>query len=291
MTISSVGFAGTIDEVNEEVWSSISTYGAEYGVATEAACKVSIVSGVDRTVRVAVGSCWGKGVLAVSDATVDIQLSPIASGQRWDTIVARRDRGSADTTFIALSGTSTKSISASRTSGWGAGTDDQPLALARVVAGQSNVVEVVDLRCWAGNGGVVAASAEALGYLTAPGSVVWVDGACWVRQVAANGTSSWVKVLPNVDVVGAPLLGVYSGQVVKRKVTAKTWSTDGNGDVIVMPLAEFNGVMTADLKASSIYPLVIVCRPDQGNVVARVWENGVRRTNTSFAAVADVHYW
>lgn len=288
MAVTSVGFTGTVTEAD---WSKISVFGSQYGVLGASDLKVSIVSGVDRTVRVAAGTAWAKGVLVTSDATTDVQLGVIASGERWDTIVIRRNRGTGSSSIIALAGTSTKGISASRHVDWASDHDDQPLALARVVAGQSNVVEVVDLRCWAGDGGVVAADAEALGYIVAPGSTVWVSGVEWVRDVASNGTVSWVRA-DGVSVQDVPLAGSWSGQRTKTLIRGRAWTTDGNGDVIVLPSGQYTGVLRARLDPAGTDPLTVVCRNYAGiGIVARVSQAGAVKANHTFAGVADVLYW
>lgn len=199
MAITVAGFAGT---VTEDDWSNITSRPAAYTVCGADDLRVSIVSGgADRTVRVAVGAAVGRGIYVASDATTDIQLGSVGSGSRWDTIVLRRDRGTGTASLIALTGTSAAALAAGRKSDWTDNQDDQPLALARVVAGQSTVAEVRDLRCWAANGGLVVVDAQALGYLGDPGALVRiVGGASHRRVVDAAGAVSWeVEAVPVGD--------------------------------------------------------------------------------------------
>ncbi len=190
MAITVAGFAGT---VTEDDWSNITSRPAAYTVCGADDLRVSIVSGgADRTVRVAVGAAVGRGIYVASDATTDIQLGSVGSGSRWDTIVLRRDRGTGAASLIALTGTSALAIGAGRKVGWVDNQDDQPLALARVTAGQSTVAEVRDLRCWAANSGLVVADALGREYLAEPGGVVRVvGGPTWRREVSAAGVESW----------------------------------------------------------------------------------------------------
>lgn len=287
MALTSIGYAGSVTSAN---WAKLTAaFGAQYGVGGAGDWKVTTVAGQDRTVSIAVGSGFGHGILDTTDASETVQLGTVGSGSRWDTIVARRTWSTPATVLMAVQGTSTQAISASRQANPGV-VDDQPIALVQVTAGQQLPTAVVDLRSWRGNGGMVAASEDALGYLTSPGSAIWVNGVLWVRQVAANGTASWVRS-HLVDVVDGALHGVYAGQAVKRRIRARSFTTDANGDTILMPSADFTGILSADLVAASTFELTFSVRIVSGNVVARVWTNGTLRTNTTFAAVADILYW
>lgn len=287
MALTSVGYAGSVTSAD---WADLTAaFGAQYGVLGAGDWKVTTVAGQDRTVSIAAGSGFGHGILDTTDAAQTVQLGTVGSGSRWDTIVARRTWSTPATVLMAVQGTSTQGLAASRQANPGV-VDDQPIALVQVTAGQQLPTSVVDLRCWRGNGGMTAASEDALAYLTSPGSVIWVNGVEWVRQVASNGSISWVRAEP-VDVVDGALAGTYQGQQVKRRVRARSFTTDGNGDVIIMPAADFAGVLTAHMVAASTYELTFSVRIVSGNLVARVWTNGTVRTNTTFAAVADVLYW
>lgn len=308
MTITSIGYAGTIDEVNEAEWSRISVLGAEYSVgrgtddaATVSDCKVSAVTGVDRTARVPAGALWGKGILDDNDANIDIPLAAVgAPGSRWDTIVARRNRTTQATTIIALQGTAARAISANRLVGWtesGSGpVDDQPLALARLDYNSTAIGELVDLRCWAGAGGLQVAKPEGLAYLTGPGSRVWVEGVEWVREVAANGTVSW-QPARHLEVVDGAKYGTYAGQRVKWRIRRKVYTTDANAQVIIMNAADFSGILDAWVTPSP----AATAAPDRlqidtfvdgnSNLVGRLWGSTGLRPNTSFAAVANIQYW
>lgn len=206
MTITSIGYDGSI---NETQWANLaSALGAQYAVLDATHWKVEPVAGSDRTVRILSGSGYGHGVLDESDALVTIQLPTIASGSRWDLIVARRDwqpPGGA-TTFTYVSGNASRVIPSTRASSPGI-TDEQPLALVQVTAGQTLPTAIVDLRCWHGNGGMMAASTDALSYLTMIGSVVIVDNIAWVRSFDASGIPAWTPMGTEpswTDITGKP---------------------------------------------------------------------------------------
>lgn len=146
MTMTSVGFDGTMDEQD---WAKLAAFlGRPPCVENDAAWKVTAVVGPDRTVRIAVGTGYADGVLSTSDATVDVQLAAIASGTRWDAVVARRDwtpTPGGGTTFVAVSGTAAQALPAGLLSNPGV-SSDQVLALVQLTAGQSTPTAVLDMR-------------------------------------------------------------------------------------------------------------------------------------------------
>lgn len=193
--IVSKGYDGSIDEVE---WARLAaSLGAEYGVLSESAWKVTAAAG-DRNVQVAVSDGFGHGVVdRVTGTPAVVQGAVVASGSRWDTVVARRDWQPAGglTTFAIVTGTATKAISAARLKNPGV-TDEQPIALVKFAAGQSDPQEITDLRCWAGNGGLVAADVAALEYLGKLGTRVRIGAADYVRVVGAGGVPAWEVLSP-----------------------------------------------------------------------------------------------
>lgn len=189
--VNTAGFEGT---VNDERWARLvpRAGSAIYGVAAAGDCKVTVTTG-DRTVKVArttagTGGCWGWGVFCDFTADTNLQLAS-TSGTRWDLIVLRRNWSTKTVTPAIVTGSATRGLPRRETT---PGTlDDQPLALVRVNG--SSIAEVVDLRCWAGNGGVLAADELALNYLDAVGSNVDIGVHTFKRRL--NGTSNpvWIK--------------------------------------------------------------------------------------------------
>ena len=192
---------------------------ARYGVRSAGDWAVTAVPNADRTVSIAPGFGFGSGV---TDKTVEnetIQLDTISSGSRWDLIVARRDwtPTAGETKFMKINGGSTKAIPGGRLMTPG-GIDDQPLALVQVTAGQTQPTAIVDLRCFANNGGMVANDDLVRGYLNQVGTEIYINGVEWRYIVGANNVPEWVAT--NEPAIHAP-------------VAATNWSA--TGDITVQP--------------------------------------------------------
>ncbi len=192
MTITSVGYDGTIDEVQ---WAKIAGHlGAEYAVLGATDWKVEAVSGQERTVRVRPGGGYGHGVLDTSDAEVTLQLPAVTSGfTRWDLIVARRDwrpPGGA-TTFRSIEGAAFPTVPISRNTDPGV-LDDQPVALVQVRSGATLPGTIVDLRVWPTK---ILTASTLLALPDAEHGSVALVGSTWHRRVIDDtGTASWVRI-------------------------------------------------------------------------------------------------
>nr|BDD44763.1 hypothetical protein 2 [Micrococcaceae bacterium] len=186
ITGSSLGYAGEVTSLTgRDFWNRIGA--AKYGVVGADDLRVTATTG-DRMLLVGSGVAWGHNVQDTLQTSVSVQLSSVASGSRWDMVVVRRDVTDG-TTIEVVQGTSSKSLpSLTSTS---ASHPDQPLALCRVQAGSTTVQEIVDLRCWAANGGVVAADTLALGYLAVPGACVRVGESEYRYLPDTNGVFGW----------------------------------------------------------------------------------------------------
>lgn len=291
MALTSVGYAGPIEPAE---WADLTAgLGTNYGVIDAGHWKVTTVAGQDRTVSIAAGRGFGKGVLDVTDAAETVQLSTVASGSRWDTIVARRTWATPLTAFVGLQGTSTQAISSSRLVGAGA-TDDQPIALVQITAGQQLPSAVVDLRCWRGNGGVFAASTDALGYLNAPGSHVRVGSDTWYSQVDSGGSVSWVLESGNsiglfgVDTAVANGPAPASAQfLVQGGSLVKSTGSDGLAR-LTFPTAFPNGLLTVLLFNGDSSQGTLTMQPAGGTWGnGRRWDVVYRVTSTSGAVLAN----
>lgn len=185
MAITSKFYTGSVDHVEwskgaPEVGSLL------YGVEGLADWRPTIVAGVDRTVRIATGTAWGRGVRDVKDTTTDVPIPSVTTGTRWDLIVARRTWGTSTTSIERVQGTSTKGIPAGRLVGPGV-VDDQPLALALVTAGSANITELIDLRAFGGGvGGLQVLDKIALQYLKFPGAMVYFGNEVYVFRAGAT---------------------------------------------------------------------------------------------------------
>jgi len=245
VAITSKFYTGSVDHVE---WAKAagevgSTF---YGAESLSAWQPTVVSGVDRTVRIGTGVIWGRGVRDTNDATVDVAIpSTTSSGGRWDLIVARRTWGTSATTIVRVAGTSTKGIPAGRLSGPGV-VDDQPLALVKVSKDSTLITELVDLRVFGGGtGSLQALDKLALQYLNFPGALVQVGTEFWAYP--ADG-SAWVKAgnFLGLDLfgVGAALQGSGSSPF-QFQGGSVVQNTDANGFArLTFPKSFPNGLLT-----------------------------------------------
>lgn len=144
MTITSTGYNGTVNEVKWAVLSKL--VGQQYNVADDTSFAVT----VDNThgslgISVAAGTVFGDGVMDVSSAAIPLNATSISSGTRWDTVVVHRKWGVGAASDVTIRvGTSAQTQTLTYTT---PGTEcDQPIALIKLVAGQSAVQQVIDLR-------------------------------------------------------------------------------------------------------------------------------------------------
>ncbi|MDR6691337.1 hypothetical protein J2X55_002249 [Microbacterium sp. 1154] len=189
----SVGYEGTIEEPD---WARLQTYaaGRQYGVIGEGDWKVT-AGAADREVRIAPGFGFGAGVLDRTTAAASLVLPAPSSDSVWHLIVAHRDWQANTTTFDVINGTSGAAAIPTRQATPGT-LDDQPIALVRVQAGQSQVAEIRDLRVWGGYGGAVASDDLVRQYLTQLGTNITIAGIAWRRDLNSLGNPVWVKVRP-----------------------------------------------------------------------------------------------
>lgn len=211
MAITSIGYDGS---VNEAQWAKLLPLAgsAHYGVAGAGDWKVTTHATLDRGVRVAAGSGWGHGVLDTSDATTSLSGATVGSGSRWDLIVARRNWSGTGgtTTFVLIGGSSSKALPARNTSP--GVLDDQPLALVQFTAGSTAATAIIDLRCWARNGGMTAKDDMALTYLKEPGASVLINGTSWRCELDANGSTAWsTSVAGRIPLFGSSTHAMTSG--------------------------------------------------------------------------------
>lgn len=208
MAILSIGYDGTVDE---RQWAKIQASTASvYGVSTPASWKVTAVAGSDRTVAIATGSGWGHHVFDESDTNYTLQGDTVASGSRWDMVVLRRDWGpvgGGPSSFKLIKGSSIKVLPL-RANNPGV-LDEQPLALVQFSAGQTQPTAIVDLRCWASNGGMEVMDKLTLTYLEVPGADVKLDSSLWRYESKGNGVWGWQEY-PLATDTGDQFVGALS---------------------------------------------------------------------------------
>lgn len=196
MTITST-FYDTIpgQGVNEMEWAhSAASRGYDYGVVDIDDLRLTAHPTTPYAVVLSPGKFFGHGVWDESDASVTVQCDTVATGAtRWDLIAAHRDwtpTGGGPTALVKVNGTSSRAIPVTRANTPGE-VDDQPLWLVQWASGQPQPVAIIDLRCWAGNGGMVAADLLALNYLGRPGANVLIGGTTWRFALGANNVWGW----------------------------------------------------------------------------------------------------
>ncbi len=193
MTIASIGYDGTVDEVQAAKLFP-ATGAGQYGVVSEDAWEVTAHPSTDKAVLVGPGDGWGPGVYDSSDASATVQCAALASGTRWDLITAKRDwqqTPGGTTTFSNVTGGAVLALPARLNSP--GEQDEQPLALVQWKGGQTQPEAIIDLRCWAGNGGLFAKHTEALNYLERIGARVKIAGETWSYELLANDIPGWVN--------------------------------------------------------------------------------------------------
>lgn len=221
------GYDTTADKPYTEVFwgnahSVVPIGSSTYGVRGTGDWKVSPVVGADRTVSIAPGYGWGCGVTDQTVANETLQFDTNGAGTRYDLVVVRRDwtPTAGVSKFMVVKGSATKAIPGTRKSGPGV-EDDQPIALVPIIAGQTQPGPIIDLRCWAGNGGVVAKDVLALGYLAQLGAAVLIGAATWRYRFGANSTPGWFSDAPDINPIalsgGYAALGAGLGAPQTRK--------------------------------------------------------------------------
>lgn len=193
MALTSVFYDGPVTETDR---ATNRAGAADYGVIGADDFRVSTHPSIPYALNVAAGKAHGYGVSDTATATQVVQCATLASGTRFDLIVVRRNWQpllGGPSTLVAIQGGSTiPNIQTIRTIGPGV-EDDQPLALVEWRGSVNTPYRIIDLRCWAGNGGMIAADALALDYLARPGADVLIGSTAWRYNLGANGVWGWDK--------------------------------------------------------------------------------------------------
>lgn len=181
--------------VKETTWAeSAQSRGPLYGVVGVGDLRLTAHPTTPYAVNLSAGKFWGSGVWDESTETKIVQCpTPARDVVRWDLIAARRDwqpTGGGPTSFIAIPGASSKALPKERENRPGV-VDDQPLWLVKWRGGRTQPEEIIDLRCWASNGGVEVADQLALDYLASPGAAVKLGNTVWRYDLQANGVWGW----------------------------------------------------------------------------------------------------
>jgi len=192
MALTSVYYDGPVTETDR---AKNLAGAAEYGVYGPGDFKVTAHPSIPYAVLVKAGRAHGHGVTDTAAEDQVVQCDPISSGTRWDLITVRRDWRNAlggPSTLMALQAGADPAIPATRKVGPGV-EDDQPLFLVKWQGGTSAPIQFIDLRVWAGNGGLFANDDMVRTYLSTVGTEVNIKGAIWRLTIGANESLAWVK--------------------------------------------------------------------------------------------------
>lgn len=217
MALTSVFYDAPVTETD---WAKSRAGAPDYGVYGADDFKVSTHPSIPYALVVKAGKAHGWGVTDTAASDQTVQAATLSTGTRWDLVVVRRNwqpaAGGPTTLEIIQGGSTQPNIQTLRTIGPGV-EDDQPIALVQWTGGVNTPSSIVDLRCWAGNGGMVASNLLALNYLATPGADVMISGTTWRYSADSNGVWGWVAT------VGA---GATSGFV-----QPTGWSLSGNSRI------------------------------------------------------------
>lgn len=213
MVIKSTFYDTTPGEgVKETKWAqSATSRGPMYGVAGAGDLKLTAHPSTPYAVNLSPGIFWGQGVWDESGDIATVQCEVPAKGVvRYDLIVAHRDwqpTGGGPTSLVAIKGGTGAQIPSERQNRPGT-VDDQPLWLVQWTGGQTQPTKIIDLRCWASNGGVEIANKLALDYLGEPGAAVKLGRSVWRYESKGNGVWGWGEYLP-ADPLSPSVRGGY----------------------------------------------------------------------------------
>lgn len=198
MAIVSAGYAGT---VNDAQWALMSRFfGQDFGVLNLTELNCTQQSGA-RSFNLSAGTLYGRGVMDVSDAVVNVAPTVPVSGGQWFLIVARRIWATKVTSLVAVAGpTTTTTPPTSRPSSYptlqrNPGVqDDQPLWWVWVNASNTTTV-MFDQRIFSAGRVANFNAIPPAGFLTR-GSQLTVES---VRMTLADNGTAWQPVTMRVS--------------------------------------------------------------------------------------------
>lgn len=187
---------GSIDAAAIPEW--VKTARARFSVSGPDDWKVSPLGSLDRGIRVEVGTGHGDGVTVKTHEYETMSLPYPDIATRWYLIARRRNwAGTGTATLVALPAGATPSLpavgnAATQMKNKPGVESDQPIALVPVTQKDRTVgTGIIDLRAWAGPGGVEAVHSLALSYLAEPGAAVKLGGTVWRYELQANNVWDW----------------------------------------------------------------------------------------------------
>lgn len=183
------------DGVKETTWAqSAASRGSRYGVVGKDDFALTAHPSTPYAVNIGPGQAWGDGVWDdVTGVTTVLSTAPANNVTRWDMIAIRRDwqpTGGGPSAFRSVPGTASQGIPSGRENRPGI-VADQPLWLIQWQGGQTQPRQIIDLRAWAGPGGIEIAHLLARNYLAAPGAAVKLGRDIFRFEKKANNVWDW----------------------------------------------------------------------------------------------------
>lgn len=103
--------------------------------------------------------------------------------------------------------------------------------------------------------------------------------------------SAWTPVQQAIVRSGG-LVGTPSSTIIPITFTgAGVFSTDGNGDTIILSNTVFNGITGGSVIGASTFNIGATLRLVSSNLAARIWNGGTLVTNSSAALTYVIHGW
>lgn len=229
MAIVSAGYAGT---VNDAQWALMSRFfGQDFGVLNLNELNCTQQSGA-KTFNISAGTFYGRGIMDISDASVNIAPSVPVSGGQWFLIIARRIWATKVTSLMAIAGpTTTATPPTSKPASYptlqrNPGVqDDQPLWWVWVNASNTTTVKF-DQRIFSSGRVADFNAIPPTGFLTR-GSQLTVEP---VRMTLADNGTAWEPITLRVS--GATALRNQLTSL-GLAVDGMEWhDTDDNGDYV-----------------------------------------------------------
>jgi hypothetical protein len=187
MATTSKGYAGKIQTPD---YARLSLeWGVAYGVRGFADWLPGVTTAVARGVTVGIGVGYGRGVEDTVDAPVTLSADAVATGTRYDTLVAHRDWPNSLTTFKLVKGPTALGIAADLEHIPGV-RDDHPIAIYAISG--TTATMVADLRTWHGSGGMIATNDLVLQFLNDPGTRVVIGTTEYAYEPGPGQVGVWV---------------------------------------------------------------------------------------------------
>lgn len=277
MTLTSVYYDGPVTETDR---ARNRTGAPDYGVYGPDDFKVTAHPSIPYAVLLKKGRAHGHGVTDEAAEDQVVQCASIASGVRWDLIVVRRNWQPAlggPSTLAVIQVGSSPAIPDPPIRKVGPGVeDDQPIFLVKWQGGTSAPVDFIDLRVWAGNGGLYAKHDLVRSYMNKVGTELNINGVNWEYRLGDNDMPGWVKISEDGKV---PLFGLTGGRgggvpaagtqfLIQAGSTVLQQEVNGYG-TIWLPKVFPNGIISATVTNGDI------------QTTGRGWHAGLNAANGS----------